>query len=83
MEPDELELPELPKPTPKVEAQPEVIQPNLEEQLKELTDVLVQVRFFSDQVKFNSILYDKLSAILEKLEVIEAVLKIPRQDGKN
>jgi hypothetical protein len=50
-----------------------------EEQTKELTEMLTNLQFFSDQVRFNSIVYQGLSVLLEKLTKIEESLN---KDGK-
>ena len=44
--------------------------PNIEE----ITEVLKNIQFFSDQVRFNSVLYQGFSLMLEKLNKIEELL---------
>lgn len=63
-------LPEIPEIAPTaLEEIPQL--PNIEE----ITEVLRNIQFFSDQVRFNSVLYQGFSLILEKLTKIEEILE--------
>lgn len=46
-----------------------------EQKIKELTEYLTTIQFFSNQTKFNSVVYQVLTQILEKLSKIEAKIE--------
>jgi hypothetical protein len=52
----------------------ENIEKTKEEELKETKELLNNIQFFSDQVRFNSIVYQGLNVILERIKAIEEKL---------
>lgn len=49
-----------------------------DKKIEELTNLNKELAFFSNQTQFNAVLYNFLSAILEKLNKIESNLNLPK-----
>lgn len=49
-------------------------EPTNEEKIKELTEVIENLQFLSDPVRFNSVLYSGLKQIILRLDAIGGIL---------
>lgn len=50
--------------------------------IEELSEVINSLQFFSDQVRFNSVLFNGFNIMLEKLTVIEEEIKAIKKNSK-
>lgn len=73
---DTLEIPELPETKPEIKVQANIRSEIKEDpKIKELTEALTNIQFLADPVRVNSVLYQGISLILEKLTKLESDLK--------